>query len=122
MSTNRFVVSGVETSPKSVATIEHAKVFLNDMGNLLDSGKYTDVTFVIDVEQLPAHKIILAARSPVFAAMFALEDSKESQEGLVDIADVTMTAFKELIRYIYTGRIPDKGQLTLDLMVAADKV
>ena len=54
--------------------------------------------------------------------MFALEDSKESQEGLVDIADVPMTAFKELIRYIYTGKIPDKGQLTLDLMVAADKV
>ena len=115
-------MSGVDTIPKSIDIMKHAKKYSNDMQNLLDRGTKSDVIFVLDGFKLPAHKIILAARSPVFEAMFSHEECKESQEGLVYITDVPVAAFKELIRYVYTGKIPDKEQLTLDLMAAADKV
>ncbi|KAL3577699.1 hypothetical protein D5086_019203 [Populus alba] len=37
-------------------------------GKLLDSGKGTDVNFEVDGETFASHKIVLAARSPVFRA------------------------------------------------------
>ncbi|PQM34046.1 BTB/POZ and MATH domain-containing protein 2 [Prunus yedoensis var. nudiflora] len=37
-------------------------------GKLLESGKLTDVSFEVDREVFSAHKVVLAARSPVFRA------------------------------------------------------
>jgi hypothetical protein len=37
----------------------------------------TDLTLLVENERLPAHKIVLIARSPFFAAMFAHEENAE---------------------------------------------
>lgn len=42
-------------------------------GQLLESGKGSDVSFIVDGEIFAAHKLVLAARSPVFRAqLFAM--------------------------------------------------
>ena len=64
-----------------------------------------DVQFCFDGgEQIGAHKNILAARSPVFSAMFQ-HDMQEAKTGQVNIQDTQPENFKQLLHYIYAGRL-----------------
>ncbi|KAG8135058.1 hypothetical protein E2320_008132, partial [Naja naja] len=73
-------------------------VFLNSQ-NLL-----CDVTIVAEDMEIAAHRVVLAACSPYFYAMFAGEMS-ESQAKSVQIKEVDGWTLKMLIEYIYTGEI-----------------
>lgn len=53
-------------------------------------------------EQIPAHKVILAANSLVFQEMF-YGDLKE--EGKVTITDSTAEAFREFLQYFYCSQV-----------------
>jgi hypothetical protein len=68
------------------------------------------------------HATILAARSPVFAAMFQ-HDMREKKTGKVVIEDINPIIFNDLLHYIYSGRIPSPlNEKTAQLMfMAADK-
>ncbi|KAJ8675235.1 hypothetical protein QAD02_011021 [Eretmocerus hayati] len=46
---------------------------------------------------------------------------KENEEGLVYIEDVTEHVMKELLRFIYTGKVRHVGGFVKELFVAADK-
>lgn len=53
-----------------------------DLGALFESQKFSDVTLaVIPGKEYQAHKAVLAARSPVFAAMFEHEMEERKQVG-----------------------------------------
>ncbi|KAL7293615.1 hypothetical protein TKK_0012700 [Trichogramma kaykai] len=72
-------------------------------------------------EEIPAHRLILAAASPVFKAMFT-HDMIENKNQLVDMADVSHETAVEMLRYIYTGSVANnETSLTLNLLAAADK-
>ena len=51
---------------------------------------------------LPAHKAILEARSPVFAAMFK-NDMKEKKTGEVNIPDCDSDAFNVFLLFLYSS-------------------
>jgi speckle-type POZ protein len=89
-----------------------------DLAKVLDE-KYADFVFKVKNEKIPAHRVILAARSPVFAAMFQ-HDMQENRTNETEITDVTPAAFKTLLRFIYTGHC-NVGNLTEELLVAANK-
>lgn len=72
-------------------------------------------------ETLSAHKIILMVRSPVFARMFQHDQFTEKKENRVDLEDISVDVFRNLLEFIYTGKVAF-DQRTLDLMIAADKV
>lgn len=82
----------------------------------------SDITFNIDGREFPAHKLILAARSEVFAAMFQ-HPTKENLTNRITIEDVEPEVFHELLRFVYTGRVSsDKMEsLAAGLFIAADK-
>ena len=92
------------------------------MAKLLDNGRHSDVIFVVDGTDIPAHKNILSATSSVFERMFEHENTKEAQEGKVMVEDVGVDTFKVLLKYLYSGVIPDKEFLTEELLVASNKV
>lgn len=73
------------------------------MSQLCINAEYSDVTFIVEQNRLPAHKIILAARSPYFRAMLygGLAESTQSDIEL----NVPLDAFRALLGYIYTGCI-----------------
>ncbi|XP_065207987.1 speckle-type POZ protein-like [Planococcus citri] len=81
-----------------------------------------DVTFSLNGENFGAHKIILAARSPVFAAMFK-HDMEENRLNKVDIPDMKPEVFKAFLLYLYTDKTPDPADpgMVCDLLVAAEK-
>lgn len=79
---------------------------------LLDSGLHSDVTLLCESEllrkrnlnpatgeQIPAHKAILAARSPVFEAMFA-HKMRESLDGKVEIEGVHPAVLRQILRSV----------------------
>ncbi|RZF37282.1 hypothetical protein LSTR_LSTR005614 [Laodelphax striatellus] len=92
----------------------------DDMDHLLQIESFTDLTLSVDGHNLKAHKAILAARSPVFAAMFE-HDMEEKQKNTVVIQDIEYHVFKEVIRFIYTGKVQNLDSMADDLLAAADK-
>ncbi|KAK9146761.1 hypothetical protein Sjap_006664 [Stephania japonica] len=95
-------VYSIEVPPSNIS--EH-------FGQLLESGKGTDVNFEVDGEIFPAHKLILAARSPVFRAQF-FGPMKDKNTKHVKVDDMDASVFKALLHFIYHDSLPGMQELT----------
>ncbi|KAF7098103.1 hypothetical protein CFC21_099870 [Triticum aestivum] len=73
---------------------------------LLRNGTGADVTFLVSGKAFAAHKLVLAARSPVFMAEF-FGDMKEKSSRRVEIKDMEATVFGALLEFIYTDNVPE---------------
>lgn len=74
------------------------------IGWLLDSGKGTDITFEVDGETFPAHKLVLAARSPVFRAqLFGPMKDKNMQSIMIE--DMEAPVFKVCSLFLFLGPV-----------------
>lgn len=67
----------------------------NDFGKILESGKGSDVSFEADGEVFAAHKLVLAARSPVFRAQL-FGPLKDKNTRCIKIEDMEAPVFKVL--------------------------
>uniref|UniRef100_A0A3B3SF63 Speckle type BTB/POZ protein like n=1 Tax=Paramormyrops kingsleyae TaxID=1676925 RepID=A0A3B3SF63_9TELE len=92
----------------------------DDLGNLWEFSRFTDCSLYVCGQEFKAHKSILAARSPVFNAMFEHE-MEESKKNRVDISDIEPDVFKEMMSFIYTGKAPNLEKMADNLLAAADK-
>ncbi|KAK9686478.1 MATH domain [Popillia japonica] len=92
----------------------------DDLGLLFENQKFSDVTLSVAGREFQAHKSILAARSPVFQAMFEHE-MEERKHNRVDITDVDHEVLREMLRFIYTGKASNLEKMADDLLAAADK-
>jgi BTB/POZ domain len=88
--------------------------------NLLANNSLTDVTLNVKGKELKAHKVILAAMSPVFEAMFQ-EGYKEHEDNYVNIQDIDSDVFEVFLRFLYSGEVEKLGEMYLDLFAASDK-
>lgn len=101
----------------------------SDIGNLLKSTDGSDVTFVVDGEEFPAHRAVLAARSPVFKAQL-LGSMAEAKMPSITLQDIAPATFKAMLRFMYTDGLPGDGEdghdefsieAFQDLLAAADR-
>ncbi|TVU24176.1 hypothetical protein EJB05_26579, partial [Eragrostis curvula] len=96
------------------------------LGHLLDGGEGADVTFEVAGKTFPAHRYILAARSPVFMAEL-FGSMKEKSTTSVRIEDMEARVFKALLHFIYTDSLPEIDEeedvtvMSQHLLVAADR-
>lgn len=60
-------------APKDIMTNSHAKSILNAMNLLRKSNTLCDITLRVENTDFPAHRIVLAACSDYFCAMFTSE-------------------------------------------------
>ncbi|KAJ1267830.1 hypothetical protein BS78_07G087900 [Paspalum vaginatum] len=83
-----------------------------------------------EIKTFSAHKVLLAARSPVFKAeLFGA--MREAKEQLVTIKDMQPVVFRALLRFIYTDSLPHMDgregdgncnkEMLQHLLVAADR-
>lgn len=72
-----------------------------DMRALLDEGKCSDVTFLVNGEIIKAHSPILCARSEVFEKQLTT-GLRESTSKEIIIADCEVATFKALLQFLYT--------------------
>lgn len=99
---------------------KYDKVF-NDFSKLFFNDKMKDCELHMKSGKiLRCHKIILAARSPVFEAMFA-DDMEEARTGIVKIEDFNSKTMRQLLRFAYCLEVADLEEIAHDLMYAADK-
>ncbi|CAM0876575.1 unnamed protein product [Alopecurus aequalis] len=98
------------------------------LGELLDTEKGADVVFEVGGQTVAAHRCLLAARSSVFAALLfgPMKEGSTSSGVVVRVEDMEAEVFKALLRFTYTGLLPEMGKEDQDvtcqhLLVAADR-
>lgn len=75
----------------------------------------------VDGKSIAAHRMILEARSSVFAAMFN-QGTTENKTGEVSIIDVDLNTMYYILMYMYTGDIGNPTtENVLSLYTAAEK-
>ncbi|GMI80759.1 hypothetical protein like AT2G39760 [Hibiscus trionum] len=91
------------------------RVLPSDMGQhlkaLLESEIGCDLIFQVGDETFKAHKLILAARSPVFRAQFFGLVGDPNMDKVV-VNDVEPSVFKAMLLFIYTDKLPDIQEIT----------
>ena len=64
----------------------------------------SDVEFLVDGKSFGAHRFIVSARSPVFAAIFS-SDMTEGNTGTVTINETDPGVFETFLKFLYTGML-----------------
>ncbi|KAL3647909.1 BTB/POZ and MATH domain-containing protein 2 [Castilleja foliolosa] len=96
-------------------------------GHLLESGEGSDVNFEVDGETFSAHKVVLAARSPVFKAQL-YGPMKDQNTQCIKVEDIEAPVFNgvvsemaatvisskvlALLHFMYWDTLPDFEELT----------
>ena len=99
------------------------KQLISGVSGMFHNQTLCDIKFKFkNNEEIGAHVMILSARSPVFCVMLR-SDFVESKTRIVNIADIEMEVFKEMLIYMYTGKAPSVTELnfTKSLYEVADK-
>ena len=107
-------------STKMLPTINPTCQLVEDLGHLFECNSFTDVVFSITGVEFRAHKAILTARCPVFAAMFHHE-MQESRTNKVVIKDVDPQIFREILRFVYTGKVNHLEDMAEELLITSEK-
>ncbi|XP_052802975.1 BTB/POZ domain-containing protein 6-like [Mya arenaria] len=93
------------------------------LNEMLQHEVLADVEFVVGggkkTEVIKAHKVILASRSAAFFTMFMRDERKDCGQIIVD--DIEPTAFKTILRYIYTDQAEVTTKTATALLHAARK-
>ncbi|GJN15675.1 hypothetical protein PR202_gb02611 [Eleusine coracana subsp. coracana] len=79
-------------------------------GALLDTMEGSDVSFIVDGETFPAHRLVLAVRSPVLKAEL-LGSMAEASMSTITLQEITPATFKAMRRFIYTDSFPEDDVL-----------
>ena len=100
---------------------------INDIQSVIEGNdEFQNVTLLVGPrdsrEEIKANKMMLMARSPVFAVMFQSE-MVEKATSTVEITDISTNEFKILLKFIYTDDKPNLNDLKTieDVIIAADK-
>ncbi|XP_065835284.1 kelch-like protein 20 [Oscarella lobularis] len=118
-----FIRKRSKTDFRPIDRSIHGWCVLNHLDSFLKSKYLCDVVIVSgDGERIPAHRVILAAASPVFSSMFDRDGFLESQQTDVALPNLTGSAIKALIEYSYSGRaaIPKTHEGVQDIYAAAN--
>ncbi|EJW86771.1 hypothetical protein WUBG_02318 [Wuchereria bancrofti] len=103
--------------------VQHINYLAEHIGNLYVTGECSDVTLKVEGRLVPAHKVILAARSQYFRALL-YNGMKETRDLEIELVDISLNGFKMLMKYIYTGKLSlssMKEELVLEILGLAHK-
>jgi len=89
------------------------------MVKMFNEKSYSDAQIQVGGEAFKVHRVILAAASPVFYAMF--ESGMQERQGTIKISDFDPAVVGDLLAFIYTGEAPNLKTLAKELLLAADK-
>ena len=101
--------------------VGHSEILLSKCAQFREQGEFIDVYLKVREEVFSAHRIVLAASSDYFHAMFA-HGMKESNQEVIELKDesISAAALKIVLDSIYSGDLQVKDENVLDVLVAAD--
>ena len=99
----------------------HSEILLSKCAQFREQGEFIDVYLKVGEEVFSAHRIVLAASSDYFHAMFA-HGMKESNQEVIELKDgsISAAALKIVLDSIYSGDLQVNDENVLDVLVAAD--
>ncbi|OVA16431.1 BTB/POZ-like [Macleaya cordata] len=126
---------GVVVSTTDCSRLHSIQVPDSDIGShfgmLLENQEGADVVFDVAGEKFHAHKLVLAARSPIFRA--ELLDGMEEDKHEIVVTDLEPKVFKAMLHFIYKDTLVEDEELVASssscvsdtlvgkLLAAADK-
>lgn len=95
---------------------------LNAMNSFRKLQTFCDVVLVVKDRRLSAHKVVLAASSPVFKTSFTSEltRNKATEEFEVKIKDFDPNTVEEMLNFVYTGEVGITEENAAELLEVAD--
>lgn len=87
--------------------------------DLLENEKFVDCVLKIKDKEFPCHRLVLAASSPFFKAMF-LSELEESKKREIVLKDVEPSVMGMILRYLYTSDITLTEQNVQDIFMVAN--
>ena len=104
-----------------VSMVAHSEILLSKCAQFREQGEFIDVHLKVGEELFSAHRIVLAASSDYFHAMFA-HGMKESNQEAIELKDESISAvvLKIVLDSIYSGDILVNDENVFDVLVAAD--
>ena len=108
------------TNPKIEALSDSEPSLIQVLQDLHLSEDSSDITIICDDEKFPCHKFILSSRSDVFKTMLAMPDSKEQQDGVISIDDVSAKTMRTFLKFMYKDDL-EIEEIDCNLLMAAEK-
>lgn len=108
----------IDTKP--TAMLLNLERTMENYRSIYESAERSDITLRLLDGEIPAHKFILTAHSPVFERMFSI-DMVERSSNVVVIEDIDKATMDALLRYIYYNDIEGMVESPTKAYVAADK-
>ena len=101
--------------------VAHSEILLSKCAQFRDEGQFIDVRLKVHEDIFPAHRIVLAANSDYFHAMFTA-GMKESNQEVIELKDgsISPDALKIVMDSIYTGHLPVNEESVFEVLAAAD--
>ena len=101
--------------------VGHSEVLLSKCAQYREQGEFIDVGLKVGEEIFSAHRIVLAASSDYFHAMFA-HGMKESNQEVIELKDenISAAALKIVLDSIYSGDLQVNDENIFEVLVAAD--
>ena len=101
--------------------VAHSEILLSKCAQFRGEGQFIDVRLKVREDIFPAHRIVLAANSDYFHAMFT-DGMKESNQEVIELKDESITPdpFKIVMDSIYTGDLRVNEENVFEVLVAAD--
>ena len=101
--------------------VAHSEILLSKCAQFRDQGEFIDVHLKVGEELFPAHRIVLAASSDYFHAMFA-HGMKESNQEVIELKDENISAetLKIVLDSIYSGDLHVNNENVFEVLLAAD--
>ena len=101
--------------------VAHSQILLSKCAQFRDEGQFIDVRLKVGEDIFPAHRIVLAANSDYFHAMFT-DGMKESHQEMIELKDdsISPDALKIVMDSIYTGDLHVNKENVFEVLAAAD--
>jgi len=105
--------------PRVNGMVPVTKRYIDVFKGIVNEDEFADIQFHCNGGIVHAHRAILVARCPHFAAMFR-SGMRESTECTVHIPDTSKDVFLLFLEYLYTDTVSVAPNRAIELFVAAD--
>ncbi|XP_022803373.1 kelch-like protein 26 [Stylophora pistillata] len=101
--------------------VNNSEILLSKCAQFRDEEQFTDVPLKVGEDIFPAHRIVLAANSDYFYAMFT-DGMKEASQEVIELKDESILSdiLNIILDSIYTGTLQVNEENVFEVLAAAD--
>ena len=101
--------------------VAQSEILMSKCAQFREQGEFNDVRSKVGENEFAAHRIVLAANSDYFHAMFAY-GMKESNQEVIELKNenISVAAMKIVMDSIYSGEIKVNDENVFEVLTAAD--